>query len=73
MACGKATGCYAGHHEVGRCHTRGKSQRMYIMYVSMKCEYGFETLEETSPEVQTSGISDPTKRTYVLQTLFKKL
>ena len=28
---------------------------------------------QTSPEVQNRGISDPTKKTYVLQNLFKKI
>ena len=37
--CGeKVTDHYAGHQEVSRCHTRGKSQGTYIMYISAKCE-----------------------------------
>ena len=36
QACGEATGCHAGHREVGRCSTRGGSQGMYITFTSTK-------------------------------------
>ena len=36
MHVGKATGCYAGHIYWQKCHTRGKSQGMYITYAPTK-------------------------------------
>ena len=35
-ACEKVTGCDASYQEVGRCRTRGGSQRMYIAFTSAK-------------------------------------
>ena len=37
-ACREAISCHVGRQEVGRCHTRGKFQGMYITYTSTKCE-----------------------------------
>ena len=41
---GKVTGCYAGHIHQNRCHTRGESQGMYIMYASTKVQIRLPTL-----------------------------
>ena len=53
---------------------RGREQRWVCnMYISARCNQGCSlwlwNLEETSPEVQNSDISGPTKRTNVLQIL----
>ena len=72
----EVTGYYVDHQEVDRCYTRGKSQETYLgvpLPSANKAAYpGFETKKKMSPKVQNRGIRCPTKRTYVLQKLFKK-
>ena len=73
---GNVTDCHAGHQEVSRYHTRGE------LAESIECRQ--ESIQvrdppwlwnpgQRSPEVQNSGISNSTKRTFVVQKHFKKL
>ena len=71
----KRLGCHADLYTVRRCRTRGESQE-FIAHRQQSTQARDPPWlcnpEETSPEIQNRSISGPTKRTYVLQKIFKK-
>ena len=72
----KRLGCHADLYTVSRCCTRDESQEFIARrWQSMQARDPpwLWNPGETSPEVQNNGISGPTKKTYVLQKLKKKV
>ena len=68
-ACGKVASCDAGHQEVDRCSTRGRSQGMHITFASTKANKAEPTLALKSREDVTRnlklGYQSPQNRTCV--------
>ena len=75
MHVGNVTGCHAGCQEVSRCRTRGESREFIArkrQSTQARDPLWLWNPRETSPEVQNRGISGPSKRTHVLQKMYKK-
>ena len=71
----KRLSCHADLYIVSRCHTRGESQEFIAhrwQSMQVRDPPWLWNPGETLPEVQNRSISGPTKRTYVLQKIFKK-